>query len=133
MRKSFLIFSIFLSTVVRGQNSSLAGIVKEIAASNKYESAYVGFAGSPSEQYSRMKQLSKLADDKELLQLIRHTNAAVRIYSYLALQMKYPEKAKTVYKKITSDSSTVFTLIGCVGGSNTVGSIIRQFKTNTID
>src|SRR5687768_11329838 len=100
-------------SIKKSSSPTVSDQVKQIAISNKYESSHVGFAGSASEQYKRMKELTKAATQNELLQLTRHTNAAVRIYSYLALRTKNYEKAQSIYKTLSRDTAAIFTLEGC--------------------
>jgi len=131
--KYFLLFflNVFLLTTSFAQlkfSKEVQIIVQAIANANKYESRYVGFAGSESEQYKRMLHLKKVATKEELLTLTKNDRAAVRIYSYLALLQVYPAEAEKVYERLKKDYTKVFTLEGCVGGRSTVGNIVYRFS-----
>lgn len=102
-------------------------LVKEMAGANKYESQYVGFAGTQSVQYKRMQALSDKVTETELRQLTRHGSAVVRIYSYIILKRKYPKVAKKIREQLMKDDTPVFVFDGCIGGRSTVQNIIRKF------
>jgi hypothetical protein len=101
--------------------------VRQIAANNKYESQYVGFAGSYSEQYRNFDQLLRFATEQDLLLLVKNQNAVVRVYSFKALLCKNRRLATSMYEVLRSDETPVFTLEGCIGGQATVGSLINRF------
>jgi hypothetical protein len=106
---------------------SLAVVVSQIAANNKYESQYVGFAGSYSQQHRNFERLIMFANDQDLLLLVRNKNAAVRVYSFKALMVKNRKLAASMYEVLRTDGTPVFTLEGCIGGEATVGSLIGRF------
>ena len=126
----FLVLVLFVSSISFSQPKAIKevqAIVGEIANSNKYESLYVGFAASASEQYKRMLQLKKVATKEELLALTLHEKAAVRLYSYIALRQKYPKQSAKVYERLIKDNTDISTLEGCIGGVTTIAKIVHRF------
>jgi hypothetical protein len=104
-----------------------ASIVADIAHNGNYESQYVGFAASYSEQYKNYDQLLASATDQDLLLLVKNQSPAVRIYAFKALISKNPKLAASIFKVLKSDDAQIFTLEGCIGGQATVGSVAAQF------
>lgn len=102
-------------------------ILKQMRTYNMYESRYVGFAGSESEQYVRFQSLVKTANVTELTYLARYDkNAAVRIYSFLALKQKDEAKALKLVPVMNKDTASVNTLIGCIGGKKAVNQLLNE-------
>jgi hypothetical protein len=103
-------------------------IADKIAEHNKYESARVGFAGSASEQYRQYELLVKTATKEELVLLLNHKSAAVRVYVFKGLLFKDPKAAYSHLNELNNDSATVFTLIGCIGGRSSVADLIHSIS-----
>jgi len=128
-----LIAAVFLFTSLQTRakqtvlNDSTQLVVQQIAANNKFESEYVGFAGSPSQQFALMKTLENVASDHELLLLTRNRSAAVRIYAFIALCRKNSALAGKAYQVLSKDGATITTLSGCIGGQGHVASIVKQY------
>ncbi len=59
--------------------------VAQIAANGKFESEYVGFAGSPSQQFQAMQSLKRVSTAEELFLLTHHRIPVVRLYALIAL------------------------------------------------
>lgn len=106
---------------------SLATTVQRIADINKYESQYVGFAGSYSEQYKNFDRLLRCVTEQDLILLVKNKNPAVRVYSFKALITKNKKLAASIYEVLQSDDAPIFTLEGCIGGQATVSSLVRRF------
>jgi hypothetical protein len=114
-----------------GNKAVLETIVARISQSGIYESQYVGFASSYSEQYKNFDQLLDVATDQDLLLLIKNEIPAVRIYAFKALLAKTPKLAASIFKDLKSDKAEIFTLEGCIGGQATVGALVTRFMNNS--
>ncbi|HTN45256.1 MAG TPA: hypothetical protein VL098_02845 [Flavipsychrobacter sp.] len=134
MKKHVIIFwvSVFMFFTGFGQSggTDTRDIVKRITLINKFESEYVGFAGSASKQYKNYKRLLETATEKELQALLSHKNAAVRVYVFMALQKKNPTLAKKASKKLLNDKEIIRTLQGCIGGVTTVRELVATIVLN---
>ena len=137
MRNYVCILILFLSITACAQsksvtysNSSISKIVSEMASFGKYESSRVGFAGSPSQQHARMNELAKYATENDYKSLVEHKSPVVRVYSYMAMRSKYPKTAQSTYQTLSKDTTTIMTLEGCIGGSSTVGALIKRFEAS---
>ena len=118
------------SAPLPGNKAVLATIVARISQNGNYESPYVGFAGSYSEQYKNYDNLLASATDQDLLLLVKDESPAVRIYAFKALLAKNLELAASIFKDLKSDKTDIFTLEGCIGGQATVSSLATRFMKN---
>lgn len=104
--------------------------VKEIAAAiakhNVYESAIVGFAGTPSTQNERLGKLIKVATDKELYALTKHENAVVRLYALNAILFRKLSVSPELKDQFLADNSKVVTLTGCIANNSSVAVISKS-------
>ncbi|RYZ52181.1 MAG: hypothetical protein EOP49_10125 [Sphingobacteriales bacterium] len=126
----------FLVLFIPGGSEKLSDeatrVVQVIASRNMYESSHVGFAGRPSEQYRQMKILSAIASPEQLLELAStHSNGVVRVYAWKALGLKTGQERKPLVDRIEAvamqlgqDSTEVFSLQGCIGGSTQVRFLV---------
>ena len=101
-------------------------LVYKISAVNKYESQFVGFAGTPSQQYLNFQHLRQSATQEELQELLRHKNAVVRIYSFKALYEKNRKAAEQHSRELLKDTARFMTLQGCIAGSDRVKNTVRR-------
>lgn len=134
--KQLLILLLFISGLATAQqrvSKDVQKIVNTIAARNVYESERVGFAGSPSGQYKKMKELKKKATVSELIFLARsHKNGVVKIYAWQALQSnphvtnKDKKTIEGLHNQLMHDTTRVSTLMGCVGGKASVATLLPK-------
>lgn len=112
----------------------LKRIVDSIAKGNSVESSHIGEAGSPSEQYAKYEQLKSIATIKQLTMLTDHQNSAVRCYAFQALATNKADNVFNVLLNHLNDTSSVYTLSGCVGGNSFTGDYFIDVVTpNYID
>lgn len=104
--------------------SPIGAIVLEIAKTNVLMGSAVGIAGTRPEQWDRYEALRSKATDTELLALSSDTNAVVRCYAFQALAEKKYFDVYPVVVRHLSDTVTVHTLYGCLGGSEKVGDFM---------
>ena len=114
----------------RHLSRATAEIVNAIAINNKYESQFVGFAGSPSVQYQNYERLKNIATNDELVHLLKHKSAAVRIYSFKTLYEKDPGLAKKLSAQLLADTSEFMSLQGCIAGTEDVKSFVQRILRN---
>lgn len=109
------------------QPNDIGVVVFNIAMENRFEGAYVGFAGTKSKPYASYEQLVKLADSTQLAGLcLHHFNAVVRLYAAQALQEKNIAIDKKIDEKMQGDNTTVFTLKGCIANNETLATIYKR-------
>lgn len=110
------LFYLPFSTAQEGFNTrdSIGLLCDQIAADSIVESAYVGVAGMPSEQWKRYEQLMKLADDTAFLDLTDHLSPAVRLYAYYGLTNRNPDLLIEALRNHPDDTSFVHMLNGCI-------------------
>ena len=120
-----------LLIVIFSQNSYLQtsknlidNITSQLATNNKYESQYIGIAGSESKQYLLYLQLKNNATKEELTALLHHKNPVVRVYVFKALFEKDKNLAKQKTKHLQHDTARFMTLQGCIGGMTTVQNFV---------
>lgn len=107
-------------------SSPISEIVKDIAKTNVLMGSAVGIAGNRSEQWDRYEVLRSKATDDELLSLTNDTNTVVRCYAFQALAEKNYVDVSPVVIRHLSDTATVHTLFGCLGGSEKVGDFMLR-------
>jgi hypothetical protein len=73
--------------------------------------------------------LRSKATDKELLALTTDTNAVVRCYAFQALAARNKTALFPIVVQHLSDTATVYTLYGCLGGSQKVGDFFVETIT----
>lgn len=90
-------------------DSLISGMIKEDCV---YESA-IGFAGAYTETYAYFERLCELSSDKEMFELVKHSNANVRLYALkglIAKESSYTSKAKLL---LNTDEEMVCIFSGC--------------------
>jgi hypothetical protein len=111
---------------------SINEITTDIAKTNVLMGDAVGIAGERPAQWYRYEVLCSKATDKELLTLTKDTNAVVRCYAFQALAERSRTRLFPVIVQHLSDTTTIHTLYGCLGGSQRAGDffleIIRENK-----
>ena len=109
-------------------------VVGEIAATNVYEStATVGFAGAPSKQLERFKQLIALANEQQLLDLAaNHKHGVVRLYALKALVHKKVVLPVALLSQFKNDAEKVIQLNGCIGTETTVRALALLYTTRAL-
>jgi hypothetical protein len=131
---SFLLVFTFCKAQTLQQQPPLAMVLLEMAAHNRYESSFVGFAALKSKQYERYEQLMTLANREQLLDLAEHhNNGVVRLYAYQALHQKkmaIPEALASLFRK---DNTKVNIMMGCVIDSKPISTLApHQIKSNNL-
>ena len=134
-KTSLTILMSLLSFCLFSQNNKISSIVKKIERSGGYFSKYVGYAGSPSEEYELYLKLKKRASIEDLTRLSYHNDPIVRSYVSLALseKMTQDEFFPIVLDRL-NDTASVTTMSGCIISTDIVGDIfVRNFyrKNNT--
>lgn len=113
----------------RGVSQRVRGIVLEMAGTNVVMGASVGFAGTRPEQWDRYEALRAKATDDELVMLTSDSNAVVRCYAFKALTERKTIDPFTVVLRHLSDTETVHTLYGCIGGCQKVGDYFLEMAS----
>ncbi|MBI3260642.1 MAG: hypothetical protein HYZ54_14380 [Ignavibacteriae bacterium] len=121
--------------VISSENiPKLRTIVDEIEKNNCVASSHIGFAGSPSSQWTRYEQLEKVATVEQLVKLTNHKNPTVRCYAFEALVAKNSDKVFNILLDHLHDMASVSTLSGCLGWGESVGnyyiSVIARKNSN---
>lgn len=91
----------------------------------------VGIAGERPKQWDRYEALHSKATDKELLALTNDTNAVVRCYAFQAFVTRNKTDIFPIVVQHLSDTTTVHTLFGCLGGSQKAGDFFLETITET--
>src|SRR5688572_7417493 len=107
-------------------SQSISEIVKDIAKTNVLMGSAVGIAAERPRQWDRYEVLRSKATHKELLALTNDTNAVVRCYAFQALAERKINNLFPVILRHLSDTATVHTLYGCLGGSQKVGDFFLE-------
>ncbi len=135
---TFLIATLLMAstTAIHAQEElshSLRKVVQQMAAQNSYESSRVGYAGIKSAQYIRFEKLLSRASEQQLVQLATvDTNAVVRLYALQALRYKGTVIADNLQQRFSKDTTKVETLMGCLGGRQTVQSLASSILQQPI-
>ena len=131
-RSSDILASIFLLAILfsckekkLGRSNSFRDLsVSEIVSGMEKENVLmgpaVGIAGEKPAQWSRYEVLQAKASEKELIALTSHKNATVRCYAFKALLSRESSGIMQIIKGHAMDTATVYTLFGCLGGSQEV-------------
>lgn len=105
-------------------SAQVSTVVAGIAGTNVLMGPAVGIAGSRPEQWDRFEILQAKATNEELFALTSDTNAVVRCYAFQALADKNHVNVFPVMLRHLSDTVSVHTLYGCLGGSEKVGDFM---------
>jgi len=108
---------------------SIDEITREIAETNVLMGDAVGIAGERPKQWDRYDILRSNATDSELLALTNDTNAVVRCYAFQALVARSKTDLFPIVVQRLSDTTTVHTLYGCIGGSQKAGDFFLETIT----
>ena len=122
-----LIFLLTLPIFLSGQSSAFTydpqkisktvrQIAKDIANENEIHNAAVSVAGVKTPQYRRFEELLKKATLNELLELVEHSNPAVRGYAFWGLAKRQFAKLEAVLMAHAADEQLVYQIQGCLGG-----------------
>jgi hypothetical protein len=110
----------------KGSSTTINKIIREIKSDNVLKGSAVGIAGQRPMQWDRYVALRTKATDKELLALTNDSNGVVRCYAFQALVERKTVDLFPVVLRHLSDTSTVYTLYGCIGGSQKVGDFFLE-------
>lgn len=121
---------VFPAIAQKNISKATATIAAEIAKNNKYESQFTGFAGTPSPQYTRYQNLQKTASREELVELLKHNNPVVRVYSFKALYETDRKLAARYSAGLLNDTIGFITLQGCIAGKDNVKSFVVRMLRN---
>ena len=137
MRISLSILLLLTTLVSHGQSdykiksisSKTKKVVKRIEKINKLMSSAVYSSGMQPKQWDNFEELKKLASKEELIELTNHPNGVVRSYSFWALTYNKDIDLFSIVKKHLSDTDTIETQFGCIGGQEMVGDFFIQIMT----
>ena len=108
-------------------NDQVTKIVNEIATTNRYDESYtIGIGGIISTQYQLFQQLAQLATPQQLVDLINHTNAVVRLYAYQALRRKEVNIHDRILNQFAKDKTLIMAMQGCIMYQQPVSTLINH-------
>ena len=108
-------------------NDQVTKIVNEIATTNRYDESYtIGIGGIISTQYQLFQQLAQLATPQQLVDLINHKNAVVRLYAYQALRRKKVKISEGIMTDFANDRTLITVLRGCIMEQQPVSTLINH-------
>ena len=108
-------------------NDQVTKIVNEIATTNRYDESYtIGIGGIISTQYQLFQQLAQLATPQQLVDLINHTNAVVRLYAYQALRGKGVNIHERILNQFAKDKTLITVMRGCIMEQQPVSALINH-------
>lgn len=93
------------------------------------ESAYVGYAGQPSDQFEVFERLYKEATESELLELTKHPEPIVRSYSFWGLAKINSNELEANLRQHLNDTTQVLTMSGCRVGIERVNTFMLDVVT----
>jgi len=106
---------------------SLALLLMEMAAHDRYESGRIGFAATKSKQYERFEQLAAVATPEQLLDLAaNHKSGVVRLYALQAMQKQKIHIPESLQAQFKNDTTRVKIFIGCVMNTKPISALIRE-------
>jgi len=133
-------FLLIIATVVligckwepnKSSSAPISQVIRDIAACNVLMGNAVGIAAQRPQQWDRYETLRSKATEQELLALANDTNCVVRCYAFQALAERKKTDLFPVVLQHLSDTATVHTLYGCLGGSQKVGDFFLETITKT--
>ena len=108
-------------------NDQVTKIVNEIATTNRYDESYtIGIGGIISTQYQLFQQLAQLATPQQLVDLINHKNAVVRLYAYQALRRKKVKISEGIMTDFANDRTLITVMRGCIMEQQPVSTLINH-------
>lgn len=121
-------------TVERFDSTKVSAQVLEIVNDFEFEdgmveSAYVGYAGQPSEQFEVFERLYTEATESELLELTKHSEPIVRAYSFWGLAKINSNELETTLRQHLNDTTQVLTMSGCIVGIERVNTFMLDVVT----
>jgi|GEM_PF-2436590 hypothetical protein len=102
-------------------------IADSIAEYRRHESRDLGEAGYPSKQYERFENLRNTASIEELVELTKHPSGVVRVYAFEGLPKDSSIDRVSIALQHIHDTTTVYTMWGCMGDPKMTGDIIMIF------
>ena len=109
------------------KHDEVTKIVNEIATTNRYDESYtIGIGGIISTQYQLFQQLAQLATPQQLVDLINHKNAVVRLYAYQALRRKKVKISEGIMTDFANDRTLITVLRGCIMEQQPVSMLINH-------
>lgn len=136
MRQSTILIIVVIVGLIacKGKRDNLSSISineikNDIATTNVLMGGAVGIAGERPKQWDRYEVLLSKATDKELLIFTNDTNAVVRCYAFQALAARGKTDLFPIVLQHLSDTTTVHTLYGCLGGSQKAGDFFLETFT----
>lgn len=113
-------------------NESVLNLRDIIAQFNQVQDRFIGFAGSPSEQYGNYEKLLKIASDNDLKLLTKDTNYTVATYATFGLIERNNPFFIDVFERFLKNDKRVGTMKGCTIGSDLVSAEIYHAYWNKV-
>ncbi len=103
--------------------SILSGL---IANDKLLSSGYTGLRASPSKPFARSIYLIALANDQELFSMTKDSSRYLRIYAYIGILHRSPEKEKKARRRLLRDKTIIETRSGCYGEDLTIAKAVKN-------
>ena len=136
MKFFFLMLHTFLSVVAIAQTNKevlvskpVKNVVNQIVQYKTVQDERIGFAAAKSKVYQAFEKLSKIASNRELVQLTEHPTPNVRVYAFWALATKYYKAIKEVLEKRIKDVAMVEYQSGCITSNIQVNQFYLDILT----
>jgi len=98
------------------QNLTLSRIVSEIKRYNRVDGMVVGISSRVSPLYLLFINFQNVATDKQLVELLKHPNNAVKVYAFWGLKKHRYKKLNEIYlQQLRNDTSRFTFLSACLG------------------
>ncbi len=108
------------------QSSKIDSLVTIIVNANVVSGYTKGINGIISEEYQAYKSLIDICKTEELLILLKHQNACVRCYAFMAIMHKNRTLAEEKILNNNIDNEKVTLINGCFGQRITVSDFMKS-------
>lgn len=114
-------------------DTRIEALVNRIAAVNSVHERGIGAAGEYSEVYASFERINEIASKKELLDLLQHDSAAVRVYAFRCIESRDSSLADSARILIKHKEAPVEWFSGCIRMTVPLSFLIDKAEPDTLD
>lgn len=102
-------------------------LYQKLTSNNTLESEFIGYSGMQSENYLNFKEISKIANDDEILYMAENGNEAIKSYMSSILVDRKSKNLSKLFLNYNNEDKEVHIRTGCMGYSSTIASELYRY------
>ena len=102
-------------------------LYQKLTSNNTLESEFIGYSGKQSENYLKFKEISKIANDDEILYMAENGNEAIKSYMSSILVDRKSKNLNKLFLNYINNDKEVQIRTGCMGYTSTITAELYRY------